>query len=33
MKCKYKLPCEWCDKFNKECETDCNKRFIVFLFT
>ena len=24
MNCKYKLPCNWCDKFDKQCtEIDC----------
>lgn len=24
MDCKYKLPCNWCDKFNKQCtEINC----------
>ena len=27
--CKYKLPCGWCDKFDKECtETKCKNNIL-----
>lgn len=30
MECRYKLPCGWCDKFDKECKIECENRTLPF---